>query len=141
MFSFCKKEGFEFSHSPEHAFTSGAIYCLKAEIFWASPHTLESRSNVRWRSHWWGWGSFERSDGEEALALLKSDVATSSQSLLIYSSQSWQGIGFVILIKYLFRWQTKAGGTFKNPSKPIHAYLLTLNLRATKRSTLINTGI
>ena len=34
---FCKKEGFEFSHSPEHAFTSGAIYCLKAEIFWASP--------------------------------------------------------------------------------------------------------
>ena len=29
MFSFCKEEGFEFSHSPGHAFTSGAIYCLK----------------------------------------------------------------------------------------------------------------
>ena len=26
---------------PEHAFTSGAIYCLKAEIFWASPHSLQ----------------------------------------------------------------------------------------------------
>ena len=38
VFSFCKKEGFEFSHSPEDAFTSGASYCLKAEIFWASPH-------------------------------------------------------------------------------------------------------
>ena len=38
VFSFCKKEEFEFSHSPEHACTSGAIYCLKAEIFWASPH-------------------------------------------------------------------------------------------------------
>ena len=38
VFSFCKKEGFEFSHSPEHAFTSGVIYCRKAEIFWASPH-------------------------------------------------------------------------------------------------------
>ena len=39
MFSFCKKEGFEFSHSPEHSFTSGVISCLKAEIFWASPHS------------------------------------------------------------------------------------------------------
>ena len=39
VYSFCKKEGFEFSHSPEHAFTNGAIYCLKAEIFWASPHS------------------------------------------------------------------------------------------------------
>ena len=39
-FSFCKKEGLEFSHSPEHVFTSGAIYCLKADIFWASPHGL-----------------------------------------------------------------------------------------------------
>ena len=38
VFAFCKKEGFEFFHSPEHAFTSGAIYCLKAEIFWVSPH-------------------------------------------------------------------------------------------------------
>ena len=42
VFSFCKKEGFEFSHSPEHAFTSGAIYCLKAEIFWASPHLMHT---------------------------------------------------------------------------------------------------
>ena len=39
-FYFCKKEGLEFSYSPEHAFTSDAIYCLKAEIFWASPHVL-----------------------------------------------------------------------------------------------------
>ena len=38
VFSFCEKEGFEFSHPPEYAFTSGAIYCLKTEIFWASPH-------------------------------------------------------------------------------------------------------
>ena len=38
LFLFFKKEGFEFSHSPEHTFTSGAIYCLKAEIFSASPH-------------------------------------------------------------------------------------------------------
>ena len=37
-FLFCKKGGFEFSHSPKHTFTSGAIYCLKAETFWASPH-------------------------------------------------------------------------------------------------------
>ena len=37
---FCKKKGFELSHSPEHAFTSGAIYCLKDEIFWASPYSL-----------------------------------------------------------------------------------------------------
>ena len=43
MFSFCKKGGFEFSHSPEHAFTSGAIYCLEAEIFWASPHFIEGQ--------------------------------------------------------------------------------------------------
>ena len=35
---FLQERGFEFSHSPEHAFTSGVIYCLKAEIFWASPH-------------------------------------------------------------------------------------------------------
>ena len=40
LFSFCKKEGFEFSHSPEHAFTSGAIYWLRAEIFWTSPHLM-----------------------------------------------------------------------------------------------------
>ena len=38
MISFCKKEELEFSHSPEHAFTSSAIYCLKAEIFWALPY-------------------------------------------------------------------------------------------------------
>ena len=36
VFSFYKKDGFEFSHSPEHAFTSGAL--SMAEIFWASPH-------------------------------------------------------------------------------------------------------
>ena len=40
VFSFCRKEGFEFSHSPEHTFTSGVIYCLKDETFWASPHML-----------------------------------------------------------------------------------------------------
>ena len=38
VFSFYKKEGFEFSHSPEHTFTIGVYHCLKAEIFWASPH-------------------------------------------------------------------------------------------------------
>ena len=43
VFSFCKKAGFEFPPSPEHAFTSGAIYCLKAEIFWASPHFIEAQ--------------------------------------------------------------------------------------------------
>ena len=46
MFSLCKKEGFEFSHSPEHAFTSGAIYCLKAKMFWASPHSDSKSSAV-----------------------------------------------------------------------------------------------
>ena len=40
---FCKKKGFEFSHSPEHAFTSSAIYCLKAETFWASSHCIEAQ--------------------------------------------------------------------------------------------------
>ena len=29
VFPFCKKEGFEFSHSLEHTFRSGAIYCLE----------------------------------------------------------------------------------------------------------------
>ena len=37
-FPFRKNVGFEFSHSQEHAFASGAIYCLKAEVFSASPH-------------------------------------------------------------------------------------------------------
>ena len=38
VFSFCKKEGFEFSFFPEHTFSSGAIYRLTAEIFWALPY-------------------------------------------------------------------------------------------------------
>ena len=33
VFPFGEKEGFEFFHSPEHAFTSGAIYYWRAEIF------------------------------------------------------------------------------------------------------------
>ena len=41
VFSSCKKEVFEFSHSREHAFTSGVIYCPKAEIFSDTPHTNE----------------------------------------------------------------------------------------------------
>ena len=40
VFSFCKKGEFEFSHSPEHTFTSGVIYCLKDETFWASTHSV-----------------------------------------------------------------------------------------------------
>ena len=41
-FIFVRKRGLDFSRSPEHDFTSGAIYCLKAEIFWASPHSKSS---------------------------------------------------------------------------------------------------
>ena len=44
VFSFRRKEGFEFSHSPEHTFTSGVIYCLNDETFWASPHMLHCLS-------------------------------------------------------------------------------------------------
>ena len=49
VFSFRKKEGFELSHSPKHAFTSGAIYHLKAEIFWASPYA--KMSNFKFARH------------------------------------------------------------------------------------------
>ena len=44
VFSFRKKEGFEFSHSPEHAFTSGVIYCSKVEIFSDTPHRVSQRT-------------------------------------------------------------------------------------------------
>ncbi len=37
MFSSYKKEVFEFSHFPEHAFTGGAIYASKAELFSDTP--------------------------------------------------------------------------------------------------------
>ena len=56
--------------------------------------------------------------------------------LQLVTAQNWQEVGFVILIKYPFWCLTKAGAcTFKILSKPIHSYLFTLNLRATKRST------
>ena len=42
MFSFRRKEGFEFSHSPEHTFTSGVIYCLKDETFLMLPPVISS---------------------------------------------------------------------------------------------------
>ena len=38
VFLLVKRDVFEFSCSPEHAFTGGAIYGSKAEIFSDTPH-------------------------------------------------------------------------------------------------------
>ena len=40
MFSYSKTDVFEFSHSQEHAFTGGTIYCVRTETFSDTPHTI-----------------------------------------------------------------------------------------------------